>query len=175
MIEQYFSTMMIPEGWKVDVVDTGLDTPTGGRLLQAEHKLIQPFMLTYGDGLSNVNLAAIEKNYPRQNEIGIITAVHPPGRFGTLSFDDHSNYISRFDEKQRLENQWINGGFMAFNHGLFNYIEEGEMLEFDVFPRLAEDRKITANFHSGFWQCMDTPRDRQYLEELWKLKRCYWR
>jgi glucose-1-phosphate cytidylyltransferase len=171
-IIDYCHTSDIPKNWEVAVVDTGLDTPTGQRLLEVESLITeQQFMLTYGDGLSDVQLPYLNPI----NYTGVITAVHPPGRFGTLTLSPDSIRVLKFNEKQRLESEWINGGFMKFRKEIFDYIEKDEMLEFDVFPRLAEEKKLLAYKHEGFWQCMDTPRDKEYLEELWKLKRCYWR
>jgi glucose-1-phosphate cytidylyltransferase len=171
VIEDYFNS--IQSGFEnVTLLDTGVDTPTGQRLLEAEPLVRDEaaFMLTYGDGLGNVD---IDKFTINEGYVGLITAVHPPGRFGTLSIED--NRIMRFDEKQRLESEWVNGGFMFFRRALFKYIERDEMLEFDVFPRLAEEGLLQVYKHEGFWNCMDTPRDREYLEKVWSWKRCFWR
>lgn len=170
---RYFDS--VKTNFTISILDTGLDTPTAERLLYAEDQLEgRPFMLTYGDGLSNIHLSTIEKKIYSNH--AIITAVHPPGRFGTLTFNTYDGArVAKFDEKQRFEDKWINGGFMGFNPFIFNYIEKGDMLEFDVLPRLADEGLLYAHFHNGFWQCMDTPRDREYLEGIWKLKRCYWR
>lgn len=159
------------EDWNVELVDTGLDTLTGERLLRVEDLLKDPFFLTYGDGLSNVNLL---KLWNPNGPIGTITVVHPPGRYGTVHLDVMGKVIS-FDEKQRLSSEWINGGFMHLKPQIFKYIEHGEMLEFDVFPRLVEDGELIAHKHEGWWYPMDTQRDKEHLEKLWKLKRCPWR
>ena len=153
------------------LVDTGIDTPTGERLLRVEDLLKEPFMLTYGDGLSNVDLNKLwDPNAPMAR----ITVVHPPGRFGTIHMDSLGNVVS-FNEKQRLSSEWVNGGFMQLNPKIFKYIEPNEMLEFDVFPRLVEENELAAYKHEGWWHPMDTIRDKEYLEDLWKLKRCPWR
>jgi glucose-1-phosphate cytidylyltransferase len=170
ILEDYFSKND-QEGWNIELVDTGLDTLTGERLLMVEDLLRAPFMLTYGDGLGNINLYKIQQH---RSSIGLVTAVHPPGRFGTIRIDS-SGRIESFNEKQRLLTEWVNGGFMKFNTNIFKYIEHGEMLEFDVLPRLVEDRELMAYEHDGWWHPMDTQRDKEYLEELWKLKRCPWR
>ena len=160
------------EGWNIKILDTGEDTQTGQRLLEAEPLINgEAFMLTYGDGIGNVNVS----NLQSRRTIGMVTAVHPPGRFGTLTFQEGTRYITRFDEKQRLETVWINGGFMGFSNDIFKWIEKDEMLEFDVLPRLAAHGELEANFHYGQWMCMDTPRDREALEKEWSYKRCFWR
>jgi glucose-1-phosphate cytidylyltransferase len=169
-IMDYFGKMT-KTGWNIAVIDTGLDTPTGERLLRVEKLLDKNFLLTYGDGLSDVNILKLA-DYA-SSRIATVTAVHPPGRFGTLTLEEERIIV--FNEKKRLESEWINGGFMVFHPIIFKYIEKDEMLEFDVLPRLAEERRLMVYKHEGFWRCMDTPRDREYLEELWKLKRCPWR
>lgn len=167
-IEEYFND--IPG---IEVIDTGMDSGTGGRLLQVADKLNDFFMLTYGDGLSNVDLNELYFRHTVNKAICTLTAVHPPGRFGTLMLNGDS--IVSYDEKQRLREDWVNGGYMMFSPSIFKYIEPNEMMEFSVFPRLVRDGSLYAYRHNGFWQPMDTSRDREYLEEVWKSKRCPWR
>ncbi len=170
IIKEYFQQNN-REDWNIELVDTGVDTLTGERLLRVEDLLKEPFFLTYGDGLSNVNLAEL---WDPKGPIARITIVHPPGRYGTVHLDDRGKVVS-FNEKQRLSSEWVNGGFMYLTPQIFKYIESNEMLEFDVFPRLVEEGELAAYKHEGWWYPMDTLRDKEHLEKLWKLKRCPWR
>jgi glucose-1-phosphate cytidylyltransferase len=173
IIEDYFKNQdAMDEAWNIELVDTGLDSPTGERLLRVEDLLQEPFMLTYGDGLGNIDLARV---WGLDKTIVTITAVHPPGRFGTLHIEENTNKVISFNEKQRLGSEWVNGGFMRLSPKIFKYIEHNEMLEFEVFPRLVEEEELTAYKHKGWWCPMDTIRDKESLEKLWVLKRCPWR
>ena len=157
------------EPWKVSLVETGLNTMTGGRI-----KRVQPyvgnedFFLTYGDGVSNVNVAEALAYHKSHGKIATMTAVQPPGRFGALNLTD-SNQVLRFMEKPKGDQAWINGGFFVLSPKVFDYITEGDPTVFEQKPleRLAQDTQLMAFKHDGFWQSMDTLRDRNTLEKLW--------
>lgn len=155
------------DDWRVQLVDTGLDTQTGGRLKRLEPYLREgTFMLTYGDGVSNVDLHNLLQYHQSHNCIATVTAVRPPSRFGGLVFED--DLVSSFDEKPQIGEGWINGGYFVFEPGIFNYLDGDQTnLEADVLPHLASDRQLLAFRHEGFWQCMDTQRERRLLDNLW--------
>ena len=163
------------EDWTVHLVETGHDTGTGGRLFRLRQTLGDaPFMLTYGDGVSNVDLDALLDCHRRSGRIATITAVRPPSRFGGLTFDD--GVVTDFVEKPQIGEGWINGGFMVFEPTVFDYLNERiDSLEKDVLEHLARDRQLTVYCHEGFWQCMDTLRDRALLEDLWQQSRAEWK
>lgn len=158
----------ISEDWIVHLVDTGPDTMTGGRVKRLEPLLKnETFMLTYGDGLSNVDPNVLLSFHRSQNLMATITAVRPPARFGGLVFD--GNLVTRFTEKPQIGEGWINGGFMVCEPGLFKYLEgDYSSLEADAMERLAEDKQLAAYRHEEFWQCMDTLRDVRLLQGLWQ-------
>jgi glucose-1-phosphate cytidylyltransferase len=156
--------------WKVSLVDTGVETGTAGRLYRLEPYL-RPhgtFMLTYGDGVSDVDIDAVLRFHRAHGRLATLTAVRPPARFGTMSFDGHQ--VTHFAEKVQTGEGWINGGFFVFEPEVFDYLtgEADPLIEDELLRRLAEEGQLVAYRYSGFWQCMDTLRDRQYLEELWR-------
>lgn len=161
--------------WTVELVDTGLDTQTGGRLKRVQANVgNNPFMLTYGDGVSNVNLKELLAFHKKQGKIGTITAVHPPARFGHMQFD--GDVINQFTEKPQAEGGWINGGFFVFEPKVFDYLKgDDTWLEREPFEHLAADRQLVAYKHDQFWQCMDTRRDRRLLEDLWDSGKAPWK
>lgn len=164
------------ERWRVTLLDTGLDTMTGGRLKRAEaHLGREPFLMTYGDGVSDVNINALLDFHRRQRGVCTLTAVQPEGRFGVLQFSEGDS-VSRFNEKPEGDGSWINGGFFVCEPGIFAYLDEGDatVLEGRPLGRLAEESKLFAYRHSGFWKCMDTIRDKQQLERLWKQNGGKW-
>lgn len=163
------------EGWKLDLVDTGIETNTGGRLKRLEPLLgKETFMLTYGDGLSNLDLSEALRFHRSHERIATVTAVRPPARFGGLIFD--GDLIKEFTEKPQVGEGWINGGFMVFEPGIFDYLEGDESsLEADALERLAQDRQLAAYRHDSFWQCMDTLRDKRLLESLWHDQKAPWK
>jgi glucose-1-phosphate cytidylyltransferase len=164
------------EDWVVHLVDTGLRTNTGGRVKHLEPWLHgSPFLLTYGDGVSNIDLAALVQFHKTRHPIATITAVRPPARFGALEFDPEGT-VSRFSEKSQTDAGWINGGFMVFEPEVFEFIPGDEtVLERDVLERLASTGSLAAYRHEGFWQCMDTLRDKRLLEALWQEGRAPWK
>jgi glucose-1-phosphate cytidylyltransferase len=165
------------EDWTVHLVDTGTNTLTGGRVKRLQ-KLIgnETFMLTYGDGVSDVNLREMLAFHRTQNRLATVTAVRPPARFGGIVFDGSSDTVVGFAEKRQIDEGWVNGGFMVLEPGVFDYLDsDSQVLEVDLLERLAHDKQFVAYRHSGFWQCMDTVRDRQTLERLWESGKAPWK
>lgn len=164
------------EPWTVTLVDTGEDTLTGGRLRRVRKYLgNEPFMLTYGDGVADVDLRALRQFHEESGRLATVTAVRPAGRFGAINMDDRL-IVSSFREKAPIDGAWINGGFFVLQPEVFDSIpHDGMMWEHAPLEALAEQEQLTAFPHTGFWQCMDTQRDRQYLEELWRDGRAPWK
>lgn len=165
----------INEPWKVTVVDTGLNTMTGGRIKRIQPYINnEPFMITYGDGVSNVNISKLVKFHENNGELATITVIKPEARFGIA--DIKGNYVTSFREKSQMDIGWINGGFMVVQPDIFNYIkDDSSILEKDCLGKLSEDNCLTAYKHNGFWQCMDTQRDKQRLEQMWANKEAPWK
>lgn len=163
------------EDWIVHLVDTGLYTQTGGRVKRLQEQLqADTFMLTYGDGVSNIDLHALLAYHKQQKCLATLSAVRPPARFGGLTFE--GDRVVDFTEKPQIGEGWINGGFAVFEPGIFDYLENDQSsLQTDVMERLAVDGKLAAYRHSGFWQCMDTVRDLNYLASLWQSDNPPWR
>jgi len=155
------------ETWKVHLIDTGLATFTGGRLLRLAPIIGDgTFMLTYGDGVSDVPLDALLAFHRRHGKLVTVTAVPAPARFGGIAFD--GDRIVGFSEKRAGGDGWINGGFMVMEPGVLAYLDGDEdSLEIALLERLGRDGQLAAYKHAGFWQCMDNPRDKQALEQLW--------
>ena len=174
IIKEYFENFK-SEPWNVQTIDTGLETMTGGRLKRIENEIDDTFCMTYGDGVSDVNLNDLILFHKKNQMIGTLTAIHPPERFGVL--DLSGNYVTAFHEKHRGDVSWINGGFFVFEKEIFDYIKNGDSttLERNPFETLAKERKLTAFKHEGFWQPMDTLRDKRYLEKLWKSGDALWK
>jgi glucose-1-phosphate cytidylyltransferase len=163
------------EPWKITLIDTGADTMTGGRLKRAKYFLDdETFCLTYGDGVSNINIRELIEFHKSTNTIATMTAVQPPGRFGALSLD--GTKIQEFQEKHRGENGWINGGFFVLEPQIFDYIE-GDYTTWEKEPleSLAAENNLYAFKHTGFWQAMDTLRDKMKLEEYWNTDNPPWK
>jgi glucose-1-phosphate cytidylyltransferase len=154
------------ENWKVTVIDSGLETMTAGRLLYAkEHLLDEDFFLTYGDGVSNVDLMKLLKHHQHTGALATLTAIQPSGRFGTLQIDNDSK-VSAFREKNPEDVSWINGGFMVLSKQIFQYIKStNDILEKDILPKISIEGLLSAFKHKGYWQCMDTLRDKELLEK----------
>lgn len=163
------------EPWKVTLIDTGIKTMTGGRIKRIkEYVGNETFMLTYGDGLSNVDILALEKFHISHGKTATITAIQPEGRFGVL--DIESNNINSFREKNKEDSGWINAGFMVFNPEIFDVIEgDTTVLEEEPLERIANRGELMAYKHHDFWQCMDTQRDKHKLEELWLSGKAPWK
>jgi len=164
------------KNWKIKLVDTGENTLTGGRLLRLESLLRSQgtFMLTYGDGVANVDLKALLEFHKSHGKIATITAVRPSARFGDLTLN--GNQISKFKEKPQGGEGWINGGFFAFEPDIFDYLENDKtILESIPLERLAQDKQLMAYTHQDFWQCMDTIRDLNTLEKIWSSGTAPWK
>lgn len=155
---------------KIHLVETGLNTMTGGRLKKFEKFIFdEDFILTYGDGLSNVNLKKLVNFHKKHKKVSTVTAVHPPGRFGNL--DIKNNFVTSFNEKHQLTESWINGGFFIFKKEVFKYLKSSNtVLELDPMKILSKKKQLMAYKHEGFWHCVDTRRDRDNLENILKNK-----
>lgn len=158
-----------PLDWRVNLHETGGETLTGGRILRMRpHLEEEPFMLTWGDGLSDIDLDALLDFHRSHGRLATVTAVRPPARFGHLEIADNGR-ITEFSEKPQAAEGWINGAFFVLEPGIFDYIDRDAdaMWEHGPMRNLAQDGELMAYRHGGFWQCMDTRRDRQILEDLW--------
>ncbi|MEG1427803.1 MAG: glucose-1-phosphate cytidylyltransferase, partial [Oscillospiraceae bacterium] len=165
------------EPWRVTLIDTGLNTMTGGRLKRVQkHIGREPFMLTYGDGVSDVNIPALLRHHQERGGIATLTAIRPEGRFGILDIDNSTDTIRNFAEKRREDVGFINGGFMVFEPEIFDFItDDTTVLEKEPLERIAKLGKLSAYKHDGFWQCMDTLRDKQVLEKYWESGKAPWK
>ena len=164
------------EPWKVTLVNTGLETMTGGRVKRIKDYVgNEPFMLTYGDGVADVNIKELLNFHKKNGAIATVTAIQPSGRFGALEINDHEN-VSGFVEKPKGDNAWINGGFFVMEPKIFDYIkDDSTILEKDPLENLAKNGQLKAYKHDGFWHPMDTLRDKLYLDELWKYNKAPWK
>jgi len=160
------------EAWRVMTIDTGIDTLTAERLLAARDFVMGPVLVTYGDGLADIDTVKLAEQATDEDSLVTVTAVHPPGRFGAL--DIKGRKIIDFKEKP-LDKIWINGGFFYIQPEAFKYFMYNEMLEQGSFQRIMKLGKLDAYKHEGFWQCMDTQRERTYLEDLWNKGKAPWR
>ena len=174
MIKEYFSKSDFSP-LNIEVIDTGLDTMTGGRLKRIQNKIDGTFCLTYGDGVSDVNISQLISFHKEKKSIGTLTAIHPPERYGVLNLSEDN--VIEFQEKHKRESSWINGGFFVFEPTIFDYLSDKDetILEKAPLENLAKDKKLTAFKHNGFWQSMDTLRERKLLEELWETKKAPWK
>ena len=151
---------------------TGINSGTGGRILKSYKnlKLNEDFIMTYGDGLSSVNIKKLYNFHIKNKKISTVTAVNPPARFGALSLK--KNVVKKFEEKVQTNEGWINGGFFVFNRKIFNFLKNDKtILEQDPMKKLVKKRELNAFKYNGFWQCVDTPRDKENLEEILKIKK----
>ena len=165
------------EPWKVTLVDTGLDTMTGGRIKRAQSYIgDEPFLLTYGDGVSDIDIAKTVAFHQSHGKILTMSAIQPEARFGNLAIDEQMN-VNSFMEKPKTEAGWVNGGFFVCEPQIFDYIGEEEDCIFEQIPlqNLAKDGEMLAYKHEGFWQPMDTLRDNQKLNKLWKENKAPWK
>ncbi|SFS05844.1 glucose-1-phosphate cytidylyltransferase [Dyella sp. OK004] len=163
------------EPWRVTLVDTGDQTQTGGRLKRVARYLDgKSFCFTYGDGLADVDISALLKFHASKKTLATVCAVQPPGRFGALDIQDHR--ITRFEEKPQGDGSWINGGFFVLEPGVMDYIEgDSTIWEREPLEELARNGQLSAYTHDGFWQPMDTLRDKIKLEELWQSGHAPWK
>ena len=174
IIKKYFESFD-SEPWNVELIDTGLDTMTGGRIKRIQNRIDETFCLTYGDGVSDVNIRDLISFHNSKKSLATLTAIHPPERFGVLNIS--GEYVTEFHEKHRGESSWINGGFFVFEPKIFDYLLDGDstILEKKPLETLAHEQNLTAFKHNGFWHPMDTLRDKNYLENLWFDNKANWK
>ena len=164
------------EPWKVTLVNTGLDTMTGGRVKKIKPYIgNKPFLLTYGDGVADIKINKLVEYHESHGKIATVTAIQPSGRFGALDLKEE-NTVAGFKEKPKGDGNWINGGFFVVQPQIFDYIKDDTtVLEREPLECLAKDKELTAFKHNGFWQPMDTLRDKLLLEDLWKSGKAPWK
>lgn len=166
------------EKWKVTILYTGQKTMTGGRIKRAQEYVgNEPFMLTYGDGVGNINIPALLEAHKKSGKLLTMTAVQPTGRFGALSLDKDDVTVTSFMEKPQGDGGWINGGFFVCQPEVFDYIDDIDKTIFEREPleRLASERQLNAYKHRGFWRPMDTLRDKIQLNEMWLAEKAPWK
>ena len=172
-IKEYFSKLD-STSWDIQLVDTGLDTLTGGRLKRIQDHIDDTFCVTYGDGLSDIDISSLISFHKEKNILATLTAIHPPERFGVLNLS--GDYVMEFHEKHSGVDSWINGGFFVFEPGIFDYLQDDlTALEKTPLETLAKEKKLAAFKHNGFWYPMDTQRDKKYLESLWSSNNAPWK
>ena len=155
------------EPWKITLVDTGEKSMTGGRIKRIEKYVDDTFLMTYGDGVSNIDIIKLIEFHKKSNTVATLTAVQPMGRFGTLEIQ--SNKITKFVEKPSGDNSWINGGYFVFEKSIFDYLDgDDTVLEQTPLETLAKSNQLSVFKHDGFWHPMDTLRDKNYLNNMWK-------
>lgn len=164
------------EAWKVTLVDTGLNTMTGGRLLRVKEYIGEDtFMMTYGDGVANIDIKKLTDFHKKKNQIATLTAVKPSGRFGALKIDNQNNIIS-FQEKPDGDGAWVNGGFFVLDQGIFNYLEDDSTIfERKPLEKLSKESQLNAFHHNGFWMPMDKLSDKVDLEKMWNENKAPWK
>lgn len=162
------------EPWRITLVDTGQETQTGGRVKRIINHIDETFCLTYGDGLSNVDISESIKFHKQNKLLATVTAVQPPGRFGSLKID--KTKVIKFQEKPQGETAWLNGGFFVLEPDIVDYInDDSTAFEREPLENLAKNGQLGVYKHDGFWQSMDTLRDKNHLEELWASGKAPWK
>lgn len=166
----------VAEPWKVTVVDTGLNTQTGGRIKRIQKYIgAEAFLMTYGDGVSNIDLNQLIEKHKNSGKVVTLSAVQPGGRFGVLDIEGDGTVVG-FREKAKEDGGWVNAGFMMMEPEIFGYIDDdATVLERSPLERLCSEGKLGVYRHNGFWQCMDTQRDRDLLEYLWSNNIALWK
>ena len=173
VIKEYFSKFNSTL-WNIQLVDTGEDTMTGGRLKRIQDHIDDTFCVTYGDGLSDIDINRLISFHKEKKSLATLTAVHPPERFGVLNLS--GDYVTEFHEKHSGQSSWINGGFFVFEPEIFDYLQDDlTILEKTPLETLAKEKKLTAFKHNGFWYSMDTLRDKKHLENLWFSNNAPWK
>ncbi|TWH60035.1 glucose-1-phosphate cytidylyltransferase [Desulfitobacterium sp. LBE] len=167
----------VSEPWKVTVVDTGINTQTGGRIKRIQKYVgEEPFMMTYGDGVGNVDLNELLAEHKAFGHMATMTAVRPSGRYGVLDLDENKNLVVGFREKAQEDSSWINAGFMVLEPEVFSYIDgDSTVFERDPLEQMTRDGKLGVHKHCGYWQCMDTQRDKGALEYYWNSGKAPWK
>ena len=162
------------ENWEVELIDTGQSTMTGGRILRLKDYLEEDFLLTYGDGLSDVDLDSLIRHHRKSQRLATVTAVRPPARFGSLEVENGA--VKKFGEKIAQDAGLINGGFFCFSKKILNYlVDDNSILEGIPLERLVQDNQLSGFIHNGFWQPMDTMRDKMTLESIWQSGNAPWK
>jgi glucose-1-phosphate cytidylyltransferase len=165
------------EPWKISLVDTGENTMTGGRILKIKDilKKEKDFCLTYGDGVSNINIKKLIDFHKKNKKLATITAIKPQGRYGMINLNKN-NLVEKFAEKPDGDGSWVNGGFFVFNQGIFNFLKkDSDILEQGPIQKISKNKQLVAYKHLGFWKAMDTLNDKNYLEDLWSKPKCPWK
>ena len=164
------------ENWKITLVDTGDNTLTGGRILRIKDYVGDQFMLTYGDGVSNININKLVDFHNSNKKIATVTTVQPSGRFGVVKIDKDTNLINDFSEKLKGDGSWINGGYFVLNKEIFKYLDDDQTIwERKPLEKLSKEKGLIAYKHQDFWYAMDTLRDKIYLENLWNSNKAPWK
>lgn len=165
------------EDWRVTLIDTGLETMTGGRIRRVREYIgNETFCMTYGDGVSDIDVSALIEFHESEGRLATMTAVQPPGRFGAFNLGESDTQVEHFREKPKGDNAWVNGGFFVLEPAVLDYIDgDSTSWESEPMERLANEGQLSAYRHNGFWQPMDTLRDRMYLEELWETGKAPWK
>ena len=164
------------EDWKITLIDTGDDSLTGGRILRIKDFVDEEFLLTYGDGVSDININKLIKHHKINKKIATMTIVQPQGRFGVVEFNTKNNLIENFSEKLKGDGAWINGGFFVLNKKIFDYLKDDFTIwEKEPLEKLSKENKLVAFKHDNFWYPMDTMRDKVYLENLWNQNKAPWK
>ena len=175
VIKSWFDKNLNNENWDINFVDTGIDSEKGARLKKVEGKVNSDnFHVTYGDGVSDVDLNKLVKFHNNHNGEATMTVVRPPSRFGFVSLD--GNIVDEFEEKPQMQTGFINGGFFIFNKSIFSYLNDNDDcdLEYGTLDVIAKEKKLHAFKHNGFWQCMDNIREKEYLDEIIKSNEIPW-
>ena len=172
-IKEYFDRFDFTP-WNIQLVDTGEDTMTGGRLKRIQDHIDDTFCATYGDGVSDVDINRLISFHKEKKSLATLVAIHPPERFGVLNLS--GDYVTEFHEKHRGESSWINGGFFVFEPKIFDYLQDDStVLEKTPLETLAKEQQLTSFKHNGFWYPMDTLRDKNHLEKLWASEKAPWK
>ena len=175
VIKSWFDKNLNNENWDINFVDTGIDSEKGARLKKVEGKVNSDnFHVTYGDGVSDIDLNKLVEFHNNHNGEATMTVVRPPSRFGFVSLD--GNIVDEFEEKPQMQTGFINGGFFIFNKSIFNYLNDNDDcdLEYGTLDVIAKEKKLHAFKHNGFWQCMDNIREKEYLDEIIKSNKIPW-
>ena len=164
------------EDWKITLIDTGDDSLTGGRILRIKDFVGEEFLLTYGDGVADVNISKLIEHHKINKKIATMTVVQPQGRFGVVEFNTKNNLIENFSEKLKGDGAWINGGFFVLNKKIFDYLKDDFTIwEKEPLEKLSKENELVAFKHDNFWYPMDTMRDKDYLENLWEKNEAPWK
>ena len=164
------------EDWKITLIDTGDDSLTGGRILRIKDFVSEEFLLTYGDGVADVNISKLIEHHKINKKIATMTVVQPQGRFGVVEFNTKNNLIENFSEKLKGDGAWINGGFFVLNKKIFDYLKDDFTIwEKEPLEKLSKENELVAFKHDNFWYPMDTMRDKDYLENLWEKNEAPWK